>query len=368
MLDSDEVRELLAMQAEQIRVQTEQMRALSAQVQAQSDLIASRIKPEVGSDVTVNDLWKSYEPTLRKKAGGATVKSMIKPVLDHFGPRRCLSLVPEDWDDYRDNVRANAKTLQGGPPAASTLNQELRYLKRLLNWAVENKRLSVNPITPAKMLKARARETIIPVDKDQDIVRHAHPLAGVAYIVRVDSAMRPGEVRRLDWAWINLDEAWVDLPWWITKSRKARRVKLTDRAVMALRSVPRVIGCSAVFANPATKKPYSVSIFRDWWIAAANGAGLEAAPGEKRVTQHAARHTGITRMIKVAPIPVVMKQAGHESAQMTLRYTHITDDDLDELKREMDKEITERMRRGPRACNHAAEETQATSTKITGRP
>jgi integrase len=40
------------------------------------------------------------------------------------------------------------------------------------------------------------------------------------------------------------------------------------------------------------------------------------------------RHTRITRWAKVLPLPVVQRLAGHKSIATTMRYVHISDDDV----------------------------------------
>jgi hypothetical protein len=57
---------------------------------------------------------------------------------------------------------------------------------------------------------------------------------------------------------------------------------------------------------------------------------------------------------------VVMRQLGHKSAQMTMRYTHIVDGDLDMMKAKLDAELRSR-RRGPR---RGAQESTDSNTDL----
>jgi integrase len=52
------------------------------------------------------------------------------------------------------------------------------------------------------------------------------------------------------------------------------------------------------------------------------------ASGVKRFVIYDFRHTRITRWAKVLSLPVVQRLAGHTSIATTMRYVHISDDDV----------------------------------------
>jgi integrase len=327
--------------------QAEELRALRVLVQQQRAIEPPAPPPELGAGLTVDELWQPYDATLDRLESVKSIRSAIKPALAYFGSWPALILKPSHWTRYRDQDAPGRRTLQKGPVSASTLNQELRYLKCCLNWHVTEGRIARNPLQRCKLLKTQARQTTIPVERDADVVRVAHPLMGVMYLVGVDAGLRPGEVRVLQRSWIDYQTGAVDIPWLVTKTKEGRQPRLTERTLIALREVPVVLGCPFVFANPKTKKPYSKTTVHWWWRQAAEDADLQPAPGEKRVHQHDTRHTAATRLSRIVPVPVVMRQIGHKSAQMTMRYTHIVDADLDMMKLKLDAEIRAR-RRGPR--------------------
>jgi integrase len=339
--------------------QAEELRALRVIVQ-QQHAPARDVDPEVGTGLTVDDLWSPYDATLDRLASARSVRSAMKPTLAYFGSWPALILKPSHWQRYRDVDAPARRTLQKGSVSAATLNQELRYLKCCFNWHLTEGRIARNPLQRCKLLKTQSRQTTIPFEADERVVSAAHPLLGVMYLVGVDGGLRPGEARVLEWSWIDFDTGSVNLPWLVTKTRTARQPRLSDRALAALRSLPRVLGCPYVFARAETKRPYSKATVYDWWRSAAKKAGLQAAPGEKRVHQHDTRHTAATRMSRIVPVPVVMRQLGHKSAQMTMRYTHIVDGDLDMMKAKLDAELRSR-RRGPR---RGAQESTDSNTDL----
>lgn len=351
---------MIQAQQEQIRALCEAQQQQTAAVTAIADAVA---RPEVGSDLTVNALWTDYAPTIDKLDSAASIRSAVKPTIEHFGDEIALKLKPRDWDYYVEKVAPKRETRQGGPPAPATLNQELRYLKRCFNYHVEGGTLARNPLLHAKLLKTAPRTTTIPREKDADFVRVARPLMAVIYLVGVDSGMRPGEVRVLQRSWVDWDSGLVRLPWNKTKTDKARNPRLSARALAALRDVPVVLGSPYFFANPVTKQPYCKSTIHWWWRDAAEEAGLVASDGEKRVHQHDGRHTAATRMARVAKIPAVMKQLGQTSAQTALRYIHADESDLDDLKQHIDDALTDAMRRPAQRVEPRSEEKQATKTK-----
>ena len=44
----------------------------------------------------------------------------------------------------------------------------------------------------------------------------------------------------------------------------------------------------------------------------------------KHVTFHTSRHSGITYLVTIMPVPIVQKLAQHKSIVTTMRYVHIT--------------------------------------------
>ncbi len=68
-----------------------------------------------------------------------------------------------------------------------------------------------------------------------------------------------------------------------------------------------------------------------------------------RVVPHVLRHTAITRIAEAAPgdIATVKKFSGHKSIQMVLRYTHPSDQLVDQALDRMEEMGTEQEQEAP---------------------
>jgi integrase len=342
--------------AKLIAAQADELRALRAAVQQQ--------QREIGSDLTLGQLYDAYEPTIRRLRSHRTAVSVMRAPVAHFRDVLVLSVRPSDWTRYRDDVRSKPKDHGKKPPSPGTLNQELRYLRIMCNWAIADGRIGRNPFAKIKTLPVAERDTVVPEDKDAAVVGTAHPVLAAMYIVAVDTGMRKDEIRTLERANVDLVRGVITLPWTATKTKKARQPRLSERAIAAIKALPHVLDSDFVFASPRTKRPYSMSAVDKWWYAARADAKLVAAPGDGRVHFHDLRHTAATRMTEDSPVPVVMAQIGHRSVKSAMRYMHATGPALDGLKAKLDQ----RQRRGPHGAQRDVHEsTEVKSGKATTR-
>jgi integrase len=126
--------------------------------------------------------------------------------------------------------------------------------------------------------------------------------------VSIDTGMRRSEILKLEAK--NVDGPWVRL--WINKTKKPRSVPLSVRAQEA-------IAHGLPFALDEGK-------LRAVWLRLKVAMGLE---GDDDFVLHALRHTAATRTLsRTGNIAVVQKLLGHRKIQTTMRYAHISDEDL----------------------------------------
>jgi integrase len=126
--------------------------------------------------------------------------------------------------------------------------------------------------------------------------------------VSIDTGMRRSEILKLEAK--NVDGPWVRL--WVNKTKKPRSVPLSVRAQDA-------IAQGLPFALDEGK-------LRAVWLRLKVAMGLE---GDDDFVLHALRHTAATRTLsRTGNIAVVQKLLGHRKIQTTMRYAHISDEDL----------------------------------------
>mgnify|MGYP003288881485 CR=1 FL=1 len=140
------------------------------------------------------------------------------------------------------------------------------------------------------------------------------------------TGMRGGEIRRLEWSEVFLEEAEIHLPAHKTKTRTPRVVMLNARAVEIFR---RRRNASArlggwIFPNPAGTRPRRDISFVIRPIAIQLGLryGANIPDG---FTPHSTRHTATTKMLRAGfDLKTVQDIVGHSDNVMSLRYSHST--------------------------------------------
>jgi integrase len=142
------------------------------------------------------------------------------------------------------------------------------------------------------------------------------PLLRHIVVFAIETGMRLGELLALRWDDIDLNGKVATLH--DTKNGESRRVPLSQRAGVALASIPRHISDTRVFWRWSRRDS-----FENAWRRAAGKAGL----GNLRF--HDLRHEATSRfferglnMMEVSAI------TGHKTLQMLKRYTHLRAEDL----------------------------------------
>lgn len=260
---------------------------------------------------------------------------------------------------------------QASTMRVSTINRELATVRRIFHLAQEwgavstlLPRVKLNPGENCRMrvlsieeedaylkaamdigraLEESYRQALLGI---RAVLRGEQPLKPDAYLlhdvatVLLDCGLRPDECYRLKWGdvvdgAINIQDG---------KGRGSRRrVPCTPR-VLAVLEMRRTGSTSEWLFSRATKSGHiEVFTVRDQHDDAVTASGV------KRFVIYDFRHTRITRWARVLPLPVVQRLAGHTSIATTMRYVHISDDDV---RAAMTKEQEERTGHTSRHTEH----------------
>jgi integrase len=145
--------------------------------------------------------------------------------------------------------------------------------------------------------------------------------------VALKTGLRVGELLALKWSDIDLVAAhlivrrtlWRDQEG-PPKGGRNRKVPLSDEALATLKAHRHLRG-PYVFCGPSVER-LTHSMVKDVVPDTCRRAGLG-----KRVTTHGLRHTFASHLImRGASLKAVQELLGHESIEMTLRYSHLTPD------------------------------------------
>ncbi|MGE5504453.1 MAG: integrase [Actinomycetota bacterium] len=225
------------------------------------------------------------------------------------------NLKPSDLAKWRD-----AKLKAGTGP--TTVRNYLALISHLYTVAIKEWGMTSlgNPIEKIKMPSAaKARDRRL-VDKEEERLLKAcdaSKCTWLAPIVRValETAMRQGELLKLQWADVDLARRVAKLH--DTKNGDDREVPLSTAAVAELKKLPRSLD-GRVF--PVTRE-----VLDTYFRKAVTAAEI------KNLKFHDLRHEATSRLFELGLNPMEAAAiTGHKTLQMLKRYTHLRAEDLAE--------------------------------------
>jgi len=256
---------------------------------------------------------------LSKPAGRAprTVKSYKQicnqHLIPYFGTRYLVNIRPKHVEDYvQERV---------GIAQPSTVNNELRRLKALLNAAVRWDYLKDSPARGVKPLPLPEKE---PPYMTQDQVSELYPACRgwihTFVAIGLNTGLRLSEILALAWEDIDLmngvlkvrsDDAFT------TKSRRNREIPINRFLHRVLNKAPRHITCPHIIFTSGGRSA-DPKLAHKRFKHALKCAGL---PTKFRI--HDMRHTfGTTLAANGVDIRTIMELMGHANIQTTQQYLH----------------------------------------------
>lgn len=297
-------------------------------------------------------------------------KVYLKPLREYFGRQFVRTIKPSDLEDYK-NHRLNTpvkttvkvkKTIIGAqgepeeitekhiinrPRKMASVNRELETLRAMLNFAKQESWILLSPFERKKSVISKAaeleRDRTLSFEEEKRLFdacgdrvvtynrRRKGKLEEISYldtgdarehlrpllIAALDTGMRRGELFKLTWNDVYLDEGFIRLRHTTTKTEKQRDVPISNRMKAELTKLAekREAPESLVFGITDTIK--------NAWKSLCKTAGV------KNFRLHDCRHTATTRMIRAGiPHGEVMKITGHAQMKTFLRYLNTTPETL----------------------------------------
>lgn len=314
-----------------------ELRAQFAALQAQiSALVGSAAAP--APTLTVGVLYNKHEAALKARPAWYSRRAMLLPFVERYRERDCAGMAVADWTAYKE-TRASLS------PASR--NVTLAYVKAMFGWGVEAGLLEARPrLCAAKNEPQKDHRETAPTEEEVQrlLAVCTKPRERVIVLCSGDSGMRRNEIRQLQWSWISRERMEIALPNWACKGGRGRIVPATRRELDAIGNMPRDIRSPYVLRN-SRGEPYVAQMLTNWWRALATAAGLQAAPGEKRVRLHDNRHGYATNAVeRGVGIETVSEILGHASLEQTRAYVQRRPRDLERARKAFEAGI-ERTRR-----------------------
>jgi integrase len=281
---------------------------------------------------TLGDLIRDFEKDPGRSAmkWAKDVSALLTWWLDAYGNVRVLDANVLLWRAARDRLlTGGARKVRNGDGnlvvakrSPSTVNRHLAAMRCCWNWAKESGLVPANNVWPSglQLQEPRARARFL---SDQELARlmraaaDAGPVMNAAVVVSVATGLRQGELLRLTWADIDLEQN--SLRVMESKNNTPRAVHLLAPAVAVLRTLRArpIVGFGRVFVlDDGTALDRSLITSR--WKSIRRNAGLV------NTRWHDLRHCAASYLVQAgATLAEVGSVLGHKSTSVTERYAHL---------------------------------------------
>jgi len=207
---------------------------------------------------------------VRKLKSWDRVQGCLANFNEVFGSRVVNTIKSEDLESYQ------AKRAEDGR-APATIDYELTEAKAVINKAFENDMVDGRILKVFKRVKgvlkagANARERTLTIAEYLAMVESAPAHLKGIIVTAFHTGMRAGEIRALQWSWIDKAAGFVRLPAEVTKEKRAKSVPINRHVKAVLDSLPRAIHHDYVFTYKG--KPRGRGCTRGLSVTC-NGAGI----------------------------------------------------------------------------------------------
>jgi len=195
--------------------------------------------------------------TSGKRTSGVRNPKKIHSAIDRLasllGEIRLSELSVQDLRNYR-RARLAMKSRQGTNIEPATVNREMSLCRTMLNHAVTNDWILVNPFQKAMagelipISDENQREIILSVAEEKKLLAACHDRYFKAFVVAgIDTGARAGELLSLTWQYVDFTQDTIKVFSFKGKNRTERYVPMTPRLKEHLLGLERGIGDTLVF-------------------------------------------------------------------------------------------------------------------------
>jgi integrase len=220
--------------------------------------------------------------------------------------------------------RAQSMTRRGTTRSPASVNMELAVLSRIFTLAVELEQAASNPCRKVRKLRVdNQRNRYLSEDEETRLMaqligrrKHLHSLVSLA----LGTGMRRGELLNLSWHRVDFLRGVIHVV--NTKTARDRIIPMSHKVREVLVTQRKDQKGDLVFTSRRKKGSGLVDV-KKAFVAACRDAGIFD------FHFHDLRHTFATRLGDAGcSATTIARLLGHSNIQMTMRYTHATDDSL----------------------------------------
>ncbi|HBH17914.1 MAG TPA: hypothetical protein DDX14_03055 [Cyanobacteria bacterium UBA9579] len=237
---------------------------------------------------------------------------IIKTLKAFFNNRKLREITPFLVEKYRLSRIKEEK-------ANSTINKEVRLMRRMFNLAIDNGWTNINPCTSKKVKPLREenkKERFFSFEEEQRLLSACYgsnAFLKPIIITALQTGMRKEEILSLKWSNVDLKNGYVTLL--KTKNGKKRNIPISSLLMNELKELHENRLTEYVFTNPFTKERNRD--IRGVYETACKRAKIDD------LRFHDLRHTAATRMVSAGiDLVVIQEILGHADIKSTMVYSH----------------------------------------------
>lgn len=217
------------------------------------------------------------------------------------------------------------------PRSSATLNRYTDWLRRVLNWAIKQKRVRENPVLSIERKpEDEAPITQYSLEQEAKLIAQLNPEEVDMLRLAILTGMRRGNQFAIRKEHVNLGQGVILIP--TTKNRKPRIVHLSEETKEIMRrQMARSLDSPWLF--PGRRNPDRPLNARWWYTSRFKPACKRAGIPIEEIRQlwHCARHTFGSRMASLHyREKAIMDAGGWSSSKAAQRYIHLHDEALKE--------------------------------------
>jgi len=260
--------------------------------------------------LAMNRLWKGTKSEATASVNTASAVAFFG------GDTQLKDLSVQQIDAYVESLQTKQNT-------NGTINRKLSALSKMLRFALEREFITKTPRIEKKK-EATGRIRWLTKGEEQTLVEYFYKAnrvdVGTLIVFLLDTGARAGEALSVTWKDIKNSTA----TFWDTKNGSPRSVPLTKRLVALLDGSANPESTERVF------KTITYAELHYLWQKAKKAIGFEA---DDQFVPHCLRHTCASRLAQAGvPIVTIKEFMGHKNIQVTMRYAHLSPNQLDRAR------------------------------------
>ncbi len=278
---------------------------------AQGHGIASRPAPSLSLEKAAK-LFTDWTRVNRRPETAKRYESALKPVLSYFAGKRLADISPFGLEAFKKR-RVEEGVWTG-------LNRELEALRNLFNRMIAWGKATDNPVRKVKRLKEpEGRTRWLTVEEINRLLAACNPHVRPAVLTTLHTGLRRQELLGLKAGDLDFARRTVTVQAAYSKNGERRSIPMNVTLTQTLR--PLIIGKASDAPVFQSRKGEPYRSLRTAFTTACKKAGIT------NCRWHDLRHTYASQLVMAGvDLPTVKELLGHKSIEMTLRYSHLSQD------------------------------------------